>query len=94
MPKTLRIVHLVPDRLVNPTGAYSYLEGVPAVECDVDATLAAELIATGAFHDAAELPPGWQADPPPAFPAETLPDPADAGSADSVASAVPAEEKE
>lgn len=40
MPK---LVHLYPDPL-------AYLEGVPAVECDVDAERAAELEATGAFH--------------------------------------------
>jgi hypothetical protein len=38
-----KLVHLWPD-------PYAYLEGVAAIECDVDAERAAYLVATGAFH--------------------------------------------
>jgi hypothetical protein len=45
-----KLVHLVPDKDVNPTGAYVYSMEVPNVECDVDEATAAELVAGGAFH--------------------------------------------
>jgi hypothetical protein len=55
MPTT-KLVHLVPDRLVNTTGAYHYSETVPNVECDVAPATAKALVASGAFH-AMEAPP-------------------------------------
>lgn len=85
MPKPIKkIIHLVPDRLVDTTGAYHYSETVPNVEFDADPATAKALVASGAFH-AMEAPP-------PTFPAETnTEDPAPAGSLDSPA--VPAEKE-
>ncbi len=63
-----KLVHLYPT-------ADHYIPGVPAVECDVTADVAAELLA---YH-----PPAFTTKPPPETPAAEPTGPANAGPSDS-----------
>jgi hypothetical protein len=69
---TKKLVHLVPDRLVDRTGAYHYSETVPNVEFDAEPADAKALIASGAFH-AMEAPPPIEPEPQPEGPASAGP---------------------